>query len=93
MSTVLGLHELGRDDISSRWQSANLGELIKAGFDVPDGFVVATHAYPAALSCAAVIAPRGRGRTGRGTSVLSNGQRVIVDGGSGRVLAYDAEGS
>ena len=31
--------------------------------------------------------------TGRGTSVLSNGQQVIVDGGSGRVMAHDPEGS
>jgi pyruvate,water dikinase len=31
--------------------------------------------------------------TGRGTSVLSTGQQVTVDGGSGRVLAYDPEGS
>jgi pyruvate,water dikinase len=31
--------------------------------------------------------------TGRGTSVLTNGQQVIVDGGSGRVMAHDPEGS
>jgi rifampicin phosphotransferase len=30
--------------------------------------------------------------TGRGTSVLINGQQVSVDGGSGRVLASDLEG-
>jgi rifampicin phosphotransferase len=30
--------------------------------------------------------------TGRGTSVLINGQQVVVDGGSGRVLASDLEG-
>jgi pyruvate,water dikinase len=30
--------------------------------------------------------------TGRGTSVLSNGQLVTVDGGSGRVVAYQPEG-
>ena len=30
--------------------------------------------------------------TGRGTSVLSNTQLVTVDGGSGRVVAYQPEG-
>jgi pyruvate,water dikinase len=29
--------------------------------------------------------------TGRGTSLLSNGQLVTVDGGSGRVVAYQPE--
>ena len=55
MSTVLGLHELGRDDIArAGGKGANLGELIKAGFDVPDGFVLTTEAYAARsrlLSC------------------------------------------
>jgi pyruvate,water dikinase len=45
MSTVLGLHELGCDDIArAGGKGANLGELIKAGFDVPDGFVLTTEA-------------------------------------------------
>ncbi len=30
--------------------------------------------------------------TGRGTRLLSNGQLVTVDGGSGRVVAYQPEG-
>ena len=30
--------------------------------------------------------------TGRGTKLLSNGQLVTVDGGSGRVVAYQPEG-
>ena len=43
MSTVLGLRELGRDDVArAGGKGANLGELIKAGFDVPDGFVLTT---------------------------------------------------
>ena len=29
--------------------------------------------------------------TGRGTNLLSNGQLVTVDGGSGRVVAYQPE--
>jgi phosphoenolpyruvate synthase/pyruvate phosphate dikinase len=50
MSTVLGLRELGRDDIArAGGKGANLGELIKAGFDVPDGFVLTTEVYAAAL--------------------------------------------
>lgn len=50
MSTVLGLRELGRDDVArAGGKGANLGELIKARFAVPDGFVVTTEAYAAAL--------------------------------------------
>jgi pyruvate,water dikinase len=30
--------------------------------------------------------------TGRGTTLLSNGQLVTADGGSGRVVAYQPEG-
>ncbi|HEY6683038.1 MAG TPA: PEP/pyruvate-binding domain-containing protein [Propionibacteriaceae bacterium] len=58
MSTVLGLHELGRDDIArAGGKGANLGELIKAGFDVPDGFVLTTEAYAAALEAAQLSLP------------------------------------
>ena len=45
MIMVIGLHTLGRDDIArAGGKGANLGELIKAGFDVPDGFVWSTRA-------------------------------------------------
>ena len=58
MSTVLGLRDLGRDDIATAGgKGANLGELIKAGFDVPDGFVLTTEAYAAALEAAQLSLP------------------------------------
>lgn len=58
MSTVLGLRELGRDDIAKAGgKGANLGELIKAGFDVPDGFVLTTEVYAAALGAAQLSLP------------------------------------
>ncbi|HZJ09040.1 MAG TPA: PEP/pyruvate-binding domain-containing protein [Trueperaceae bacterium] len=48
MSTplVVGLRDLGRGDLAvAGGKGANLGELLRAGFPVPDGFVVTTHAY------------------------------------------------
>jgi rifampicin phosphotransferase len=60
MSSVLDLRELGREDVAlAGGKGANLGELIKAGFDVPDGFVVATEAYAAALESAQLLPPPG----------------------------------
>jgi len=58
MRSVLGLRELGREDLAlAGGKGANLGELIKAGFDVPDGFVVRTEAYAAALESAQLLLP------------------------------------
>jgi phosphoenolpyruvate synthase/pyruvate phosphate dikinase len=43
---VAPLEQLGRDDLARvGGKGANLGELVRAGFPVPDGFVVATAAY------------------------------------------------
>jgi pyruvate,water dikinase len=43
---ALPLHTLGRDDLPiAGGKGANLGELIRAGFSVPAGFVVTTAAY------------------------------------------------
>ncbi|MCZ7568226.1 MAG: PEP-utilizing enzyme [Ardenticatenaceae bacterium] len=43
---VLPLHELGRGDLAvAGGKGAHLGELIRAGFPVPAGFVVTTAAY------------------------------------------------
>ena len=58
MSTLLDLRELGRDDIATAGgKGANLGELIKAGFDVPEGFVLTTEVYAAALEAAQLSLP------------------------------------
>lgn len=46
MRAVVGLDELGRDDLEiAGGKGANLGELIRAGLPVPGGFVVTTDAY------------------------------------------------
>lgn len=46
MSWVTPLHDITRNDIATAGgKGANLGELIRAGFPVPDGFVITTTAY------------------------------------------------
>ncbi len=46
MDEIRWLSELGRDDAASAGgKGANLGELVRGGFPVPDGFVVTTAAY------------------------------------------------
>src|ERR687893_42501 len=48
---VVPLERLGRDDLArSGGKGANLGELVHAGFPVPDGFVVTTAAYEGFVS-------------------------------------------
>ena len=46
MAAVLGLEDVGRDDVAlAGGKGANLGELVRAGFPMPPGFVVTTVAY------------------------------------------------
>jgi pyruvate,water dikinase len=48
---VLPLAAVGRDDVGSAGgKGANLGELVRAGFPVPDGAVVTTAAYSAVVA-------------------------------------------
>ena len=43
---VVPLERLGRDDlVRAGGKGANLGELVRAGFPVPDGFIITTAAY------------------------------------------------
>lgn len=52
---VVPLSALGARDLPlAGGKGANLGELIRAGFPVPDGFVITTEAYVAAASAAGV---------------------------------------
>jgi rifampicin phosphotransferase len=58
MTAVVSLRDLGRDDVAlAGGKGANLGELIKAGFAVPDGFVVTAEAYAATLEAAGLSLP------------------------------------
>ena len=51
MTFVVPLGELGRRDLAlAGGKGANLGELVRAGLPVPDGFVVTTDAYAACVS-------------------------------------------
>lgn len=51
MEHVRWLDDIGRSDLAvAGGKGANLGELTRAGFDVPWGFVVTTRAYHAFLS-------------------------------------------
>jgi phosphohistidine swiveling domain-containing protein len=50
MTFVAPLSHFGRDDLGlAGGKGANLGELVRAGLPVPDGFVVTTAAYVAAI--------------------------------------------
>ncbi|MGU3643939.1 PEP/pyruvate-binding domain-containing protein [Microbacterium sp. C23T] len=54
-SFVVDLAELSADDLATAGgKAANLGELIRAGFDVPPGFCVTTEAYRRAVRGSAV---------------------------------------
>jgi phosphoenolpyruvate synthase/pyruvate phosphate dikinase len=49
MGFVVSLSDLGQDDLATAGgKAANLGELVRAGFPVPNGFVVTTEAYATA---------------------------------------------
>jgi pyruvate,water dikinase len=52
---VTRIHAVGRDDLElAGGKGANLGELMRAGFPVPDGFIVSTEAYATVVEDAAL---------------------------------------
>ncbi len=54
---VTGIAAVGRSDIASAGgKGANLGELVRAGFPVPEGVIVGTGAYTAAVDAAGLNA-------------------------------------
>jgi rifampicin phosphotransferase len=54
---VTGLAAVGRDDLASAGgKGANLGELVRAGFAVPEGMIVTTAAYAAAVQAGGLAA-------------------------------------
>ena len=59
MTFVVPLGELGRGDLAvAGGKGANLGELVRAGLPVPDGFVVTTDAYATFVSLELKITER-----------------------------------
>src|SRR3954467_9410063 len=58
---VVPLAEVGAGDVAvAGGKGANLGELVRAGFRVPDGFVVSTRLYADALRAASLVPPDSR---------------------------------
>ena len=80
MRWVAGLAEFGRTDVASAGgKAANLGELVRAGFPVPDGFVVSTEAYRRFVDqndVAARILTAAREATGDERARLAAAQRI-----------------
>jgi phosphohistidine swiveling domain-containing protein len=78
MRLVLPLDDLGRDDGAvAGGKGANLGELVRAGLPVPDGFVVTTDAY------ARVISPLDlkiteRSASGEGASIRADVEAITM---------------
>jgi phosphoenolpyruvate synthase/pyruvate phosphate dikinase len=62
MDTVIWLEQLGRGDVASAGgKGANLGELTRAGFSVPPGFVVSAEAYLDSMADGGIPLGRQRG--------------------------------
>ena len=68
MSYLKQFGELGRDDIEiAGGKAANLGELTRAGFPVPHGFVVSTDGYRAFVAARGIGCARSWTSPGRPT--------------------------
>ncbi len=58
VTSVVPLSAVGAGDVGlAGGKGANLGELVRAGFAVPDGFVVTTRAYAAAVTPPELVEP------------------------------------
>ena len=72
MRFVVSLGDLGQDDLATAGgKAANLGELVRAGFPVPDGFVVTTDAYATVIQPLDLNIPE-RIAAGEGASVRAD---------------------
>jgi rifampicin phosphotransferase len=72
MRFIVSLSDLGRNDLTTAGgKAANLGELVRAGFPVPDGFVVTTDAYATAIQPLHLNIPK-RIAAGEGASVRAD---------------------
>ncbi|MCP4228128.1 MAG: phosphoenolpyruvate synthase [Actinomycetia bacterium] len=87
--TVVPLGSLGRADVGTAGgKGANLGEMIAAGFPVPDGFVITAAAYLDALDQAgirrglqAIEAEAATADPGRLNELAAQGRDLILDKG------------
>src|SRR6476620_8326652 len=70
-SFVVDLAQLSADDLAAvGGKAANLGELIRAGFDVPPGFCITTEAYRLAVRGTTVEAGTGTDAAAARAAVL-----------------------
>ena len=78
MKTVVPLSDLTRNDLATGGgKAANLGELVRAGFPVPDGFVVTTDAYATVIQPLDLNIPE-RTAAGEGASVRTDIEKASV---------------
>ena len=71
VALVLDLAQLSADDLTAvGGKAANLGELIRAGFDVPPGFCITTEAYRLAVQGTTVEAGTGTDTAAARAAVL-----------------------
>src|SRR5690606_25221361 len=87
---VLPLGAVGRDDLATAGgKGANLGELIRAGFPVPDGVVVTTDAYAAVVEHAR-LAPAVAAATDDGGTALHDAFAAVEIPAELRTAILDA---
>ena len=94
MKFVASLSHFGRDDLGlAGGKGANLGELVRAGLPVPEGFVISTAGYAAAVE-ALDLRIAERLAAGRSSSIRADVERVAVpaDLHADIIAAYKALG-
>jgi rifampicin phosphotransferase len=78
MTFVVPLGDLGRDDIAvAGGKGANLGELVRAGLPVPEGFVVTTEAYANVISSLSLMINE-RAAAGEGAAIRADVEAAII---------------
>src|SRR3954451_6695462 len=78
MTFVVPLRDLGQDDLAvAGGKGANLGELLRAGLPVPDGFVVTTGAYAGVTSSIAPKIPQ-RIAAGEAVSIRADVEAAVM---------------
>ena len=78
MTFVVPLADLGQADLArAGGKGANLGELVRAGLPVPDGFVVTTDAYLNAISPLDLKITE-RATTGQGAAIRADVEAIIM---------------
>jgi rifampicin phosphotransferase len=79
MKFVAPLRDFGRDDLpSAGGKGANLGELVRAEVPVPDGFVITTAGYAAAVQPLSLRLADPFGADGDGASIRANIEAVSM---------------